>query len=527
MSSSLTIKQKILVAIADWFGSGYLWLLQGRIDREVYGKEHLDAARAMGRGVIICLWHGRQLPPIVHFRQQKINVLISTHRDGEIIARIINRRGFPTPRGSTFADPVGVYLKLFRLLRRQKAVVAITPDGPRGPKEQVKGGIIRLASQTGAPIVTMASASSPARFMKSWDRFMVPYPWSRSHIRLGRPLTVPAKLTDATEEEYRVRLENELTELQQEAERSVPTGHDTRKNKLAAYVLRIGACGWNILPEKFAYATGNMLGSLVYYGHRRIRERIQANVHRAFAEEKTPAEQEKIVKQNLKHYGLSLVEFARLRRWCRAGRLADIKVSGEKNMQPLSDQHKGAIILAGHFGNHELLGAWLAERFGRLAVVARTADVSGLNRYIDEVRQNVGMEVIDKEKGGRRAIQRLREGGNVAFLIDVNAGFKGIFTPFFRQPASTYSIVADLARKYSIPVVPVFIIRHHPGDYEVIIEPPLPFLTGENRQEDIYINTVQYNQIYEKYISMHPEQWFWAHQRWKTRPGDREKNLYR
>ncbi len=509
-------RDRWLLAAAERLGGWYLRWLEPRVDGDSYFREYLTDARAAGKGVILAFWHAQMIPLAVTYRQQDIAVLISTHRDGEIIARLIAARGFCCVRGSTHRDPARASVRVLRLLR-EGATVAITPDGPRGPRERVQGGIIRLAGMSGAPIVTMATAAHPVCRLRSWDRFQVPLPWSRFHVRLGPPLHVPPGLTEAQAEEYRRRLEQQLANLTAEAEKSVADARVPLRNRCGEWLLRAAAVCWRLLPARVALASGRLLGTLAYAALRRHRELAVANLRQALPQY-GDAEARRIIRDNFRHYGLCLVEFVRLKQFAAGGHLLAIPFTVEQHLRDAYAAGKGLIILTAHLGNFELLGAVITARGHNFVTLARGADAPALERLLQEVRRSVGMRMIDKDAAGRNLLSALRRNEGIAVLVDVNAGHKGIFVPFFGRPASTYAIVAELAQRTGCAVVPLFIRRLADGTHTVTIAPPLPWLPAAEGQDAIAVNTAQYNAVYEQFIARYPEQWFWAHNRWKTRP---------
>ncbi len=170
---------------------------------------------------IVAFWHGRMflLPFALQNYASKVAILISRHRDGELIARLVERLGFKTVRGSTGKGKGGskAFLKMLKLLEEGNAV-AITPDGPRGPREVVKPGVVKLSMTTGLPVYPLTFACNRYKELSSWDRFVVPYPFSKCKVLLGEPLK-PEDFTK--EEEMKKGLELRLKELTKEAERGI------------------------------------------------------------------------------------------------------------------------------------------------------------------------------------------------------------------------------------------------------------------------------------------------------------------
>lgn len=165
------------------------------------------AAQQSGERVIYCLWHSRLLPLTYWHREQGVAVLVSTHRDGELITRIIESMGIVTARGSsTRGGDIGVR-QLLRFAKRGHDL-ALTPDGPRGPAEVVKDGVVYLAARLAMRIVPLAAAADRAWVGRSWDRFRIPQPFARIAVAHGAPIRVPAEAVEGAAAE-RARLEIE------------------------------------------------------------------------------------------------------------------------------------------------------------------------------------------------------------------------------------------------------------------------------------------------------------------------------
>ncbi|MFH1680690.1 MAG: lysophospholipid acyltransferase family protein [Candidatus Eisenbacteria bacterium] len=183
-----------------------------------FGEEHLDSCRARGKRVVFAFWHGRLLPLTYTHRNRRIQILISRHRDGEIIRRVTESLGFGSVRGSTGK---GGARAILAMARRAAAGydLAITPDGPRGPRGAAQAGVVRISQRAGIPVLPLASASSRGFTLRSWDRFRIPAPFARVAVGYGPPIDVPRKLSNEEVEEYRARVERSLSVLTEEADR--------------------------------------------------------------------------------------------------------------------------------------------------------------------------------------------------------------------------------------------------------------------------------------------------------------------
>lgn len=180
------------------FHAVLVWLIAQYIRLVYYSsRRHLDmpeSAKPYMTGekpVVLVFWHGRLLlMPFLSPPKRKMNALISTHRDGEIIAKTMGHFGLDTIRGSTSRGGVAAAINAIRVLKDGHNV-SITPDGPRGPTQKVQGGVVKIAEKAGVPIIAMTFSSTRHRRAKSWDRFMVALPFGTIYYRVSAPMWNP------------------------------------------------------------------------------------------------------------------------------------------------------------------------------------------------------------------------------------------------------------------------------------------------------------------------------------------------
>lgn len=185
--STLTGAQRVATAV----GPTILRLLYSTWRIRVINDEGWRALRAENRPFVFALWHGQLLPLVIQHRSQGVRVLISEHRDGELIARIAERLGLATIRGSTTRGAARALLSMCDALT-SGAEIAVTPDGPRGPARTFASGAVVAAQRAGAPIVVIGVAASRCWRLSSWDRFMIPKPFARLTIVYSDPMYVDA-----------------------------------------------------------------------------------------------------------------------------------------------------------------------------------------------------------------------------------------------------------------------------------------------------------------------------------------------
>src|SRR3954462_14980708 len=167
-------------------GSAFLRLLGASWRFRVVNGDHVHTLRNTGRPFIFALWHGHLLPLLWYHREEGVMVLISEHRDGEVVAQAAESLGYGLIRGSSTRGAERALISLVRELEAGHEI-AITPDGPRGPARKFAPGALVAAQRSHAPILPVVAVADRAWHLKSWDRFMIPKPFARITISYGNP----------------------------------------------------------------------------------------------------------------------------------------------------------------------------------------------------------------------------------------------------------------------------------------------------------------------------------------------------
>jgi len=196
-------------------------LLGKTLKFEVEGLEHLEQIERAGHQPIYCVWHDRIVAGTYLLRDRGIVVMTSQSRDGEYIARFLQRFGFGVARGSSSRGGSGALVEMIRVMRGGRPT-AFTVDGPRGPRYEAKPGPVLLAKKTGDAMMPFTVECEKFWKIKSWDRMQVPKPFSRVKFILGAPIFVDANSSDEN-------LALRLTDLQRSLDELVERGRQWRE----------------------------------------------------------------------------------------------------------------------------------------------------------------------------------------------------------------------------------------------------------------------------------------------------------
>ena len=280
-----------------------------------------------------------------------------------------------------------------------------------------------------------------------------------------------------------------------------------------------------ILPRNAALKLADGLAFLVWHilpKHSRLAQRM---IHQAFGDRYTPLERKQIARRAYRNLVRAMVDFLRFPRLSKEELLGlCIDVEGWENIEKALEQSPGAVIgLAGHVGNWEYCGAYLPARGIPLAAVGREQRETAVTDLIIQARSAVGIEHIPRSKQGNRRLVGCfkRKGSVVGLLADQNAGKAGIFVPVFGRLASAFRGPAHFALHYNLPVVPIFAVWVG-VKYKMIILEPVEIVRHEDMEEAVRLTTTNLQKVYEQIISLYPDQYLWAHNRWKTRPPGEE-----
>ncbi|MBA2883047.1 KDO2-lipid IV(A) lauroyltransferase [Desulfosalsimonas propionicica] len=273
-----------------------------------------------------------------------------------------------------------------------------------------------------------------------------------------------------------------------------------------------------LIPRKTAVHAANWLGRLWFAADRRHREIAVSNIGRVFGGQMTPQQ----IRAMARSVFCSLVRIVFEIGWSLRLNHTDIRkhfrFSGMHHLQAALGEKKGVLVLTGHIGNWELLPLAMGQVGLPVSAMYRPLEFEPLDRFFISQRSRYGARLLAKRRAMRGMLSALHNNELIGMLLDQNARVKdGVFVDFFGSPACTGKGMALLARRTGAPVVPVFLVREK-GYYRVECHPALPKIETRDKTKDIEAATALYNKVIEDMIRRYPQQWFWVHHRWKTKP---------
>jgi hypothetical protein len=185
---------------------------------EVIGREQYEQFSRTGRSVLFVFWHNRLLYACYYLRRERLTMMISKSRDGDLIAAVARRFGIQSIRGSSSRDGIRAVGELAERIRGGENG-GITPDGPRGPRYVLQPGALLLARKAGVPIVPVSISFSRKKIFQSWDRFRFPYPFARAVLLFGKPFPVPGDARGEKMDALKAALEEQLRHVTEESDR--------------------------------------------------------------------------------------------------------------------------------------------------------------------------------------------------------------------------------------------------------------------------------------------------------------------
>lgn len=210
----MSLAERCLLTAVPWLGAKLIRFIGLTQRSKIYGEQAVNECWQRGEHVILCAWHEQLLMMATIYQGPGAKVLISRSRDGELIARTVSYFGHGAVRGSSSRGGREAFREMLKYAELD-VDLAVTPDGPKGPRRQIKDGVIQLARISGRPVVPLAYVCNRGYRFNSWDRFLLPYPFARAVYCYGSPQFFSRA---QTLDECRLRLQRAMDENQQRAE---------------------------------------------------------------------------------------------------------------------------------------------------------------------------------------------------------------------------------------------------------------------------------------------------------------------
>ncbi|MEM9243329.1 MAG: lysophospholipid acyltransferase family protein [Pseudomonadota bacterium] len=264
----------------------------------------------------------------------------------------------------------------------------------------------------------------------------------------------------------------------------------------------------------------SLIGGFFYYVIPYRKKVILENMHRVFKDSLTHRQIKKLSCLFYKHLFSALLDSLKIPFLSRKKIKQYGKIIGLQHIEEAIKQDKGILLLTGHFGSWELgTVATLANSEKKFYGIRRQIKNKCIERLLFKNYRKMGIEVIPKNnKSLLKIYNLLRKKNIICFVLDQHAHVKngdGIMVEFFGEKCGTYQALARLAQKLHTPVVPAYLYKDENNQHILEFLPALAWQACNNKAEEVYQNTLIYNQCLEKMLLRHPEQWLWSHRRWK------------
>ncbi len=280
----------------------------------------------------------------------------------------------------------------------------------------------------------------------------------------------------------------------------------------------LGLCAISrVVPGGLWRFFGRSLGCLAYRADAYHRRMTLANLKFAFGHSLPDKALERIARNNFQQWGMIGTEWARARYFhpeTDAAFLDKVRFEGLEHLEAARAGGRPVLLLSAHFGNWEYAHLAYARRIGPLTFIVRRIDNPLLEKERVAYNSRFGVNILYKETGLRQAIKQLRSGCDLVIFADQKANLKeGVPSRFFGRPTTTLPILAALARKYGLDVVPMFALRRGwTGSHRLVFLPPLQW----SPDDTVESFTLRQNLVIEKMIRRRPDHWLWMHRKWRT-----------
>jgi KDO2-lipid IV(A) lauroyltransferase len=269
-----------------------------------------------------------------------------------------------------------------------------------------------------------------------------------------------------------------------------------------------------MIPYRLALGIGSFLGWLAFDVFRIRRKVTLANLRNSLGEQRNGLVC--IGRRAYRNFARSMVEYSLFPALNKEKVFDMMEITGAEHFDQALSEGRGAIVVAGHFGSWELMGAAVSQRGYPVDFLVGEQRNLLVDNMMNDYRRSMGIGIIKMGAAAKGIIKALKSNRLVAMLSDQDAGSDGTVVEFFGRPASTPKGPAAFALKMNVPIIMGFAIREHGGKQRVIIEKPIYPQKSPDKEDDIRRLTQAYTSKLEEYIRSYPDHWFWPHRRWKS-----------
>jgi Kdo2-lipid IVA lauroyltransferase/acyltransferase len=270
-----------------------------------------------------------------------------------------------------------------------------------------------------------------------------------------------------------------------------------------------------LYPYRVSLFFANIIGDILFLLGRKRRKITLENLKRSFPD-KDKKELKQIAKRAYRNIAKLLTEYMLFPKLDKGRILRLVEFEGLEVFDSALQEGKGAVLVTGHFGSWELMGAATSQKGYPIDFLVGEQHNRLVDNLMNEHRMMMGIGIIKMGAAAKGVIKALKENRFVAMLSDQDAGKDGTIVDFLGFPASTPKGPAAFSLKTNAPMIMGFIIRTNGKRQKIILESVEPIEKTSNKEEDIKRLTQAYTSVLEKYIRMHPDHWYWLHRRWKS-----------
>jgi KDO2-lipid IV(A) lauroyltransferase len=264
----------------------------------------------------------------------------------------------------------------------------------------------------------------------------------------------------------------------------------------------------------------SLIGSIVYALLPVRRRIVMENLQQAFGDRLSEPELRRLARCFYSHFSKTVAENLAMMVSSQRRIAGQVDVFGIEHVVKAAEQNRGILILTGHFGNWELSAVAAMLRFqqyqNRFHVIRKRLGL-GLEDLVFSRFHKAGLRIIRQTDALTKVFDALENNDAVIFIMDQHnvVGSKAIAVEFFGKEAGTNRSLALVARQSGAPVIPAVSYRGRDGRHVMNFHQPLEWIPADNHREEIYLNTLGYNRVLERFVLDHPDQWLWGHRRWK------------